>query len=214
MGGPLPGPVQTAQRAEVFALWYLATRTAWLPTLLLTDSSFVETGFAYVLAGGSPDKLAHSDLWWDIDRAIRARGPDFLRVQWVPAHTSDEDVEAGGIGIVEQFLSAGADRLACEGADSHLPPPATVKQVVHQLQAAAAYQKMAVAILRARAAAQPMEGRTAGYSDKERARWAAAAAAADAAEDEDEPLPLELPGGGRIPDGARRPRCLRQRRRL
>ena len=114
----LPGSIQTAQRAEVFALLLALTyaqETSNPTVIVLTDSFYSmqthsrlqhyrENGWK--TSKGRP--MAHQDLWQQIDattRRIRARHKT-LRVEWVKAHAHIRG-------------NVGADALATKGL--HMP---------------------------------------------------------------------------------------------
>ena len=167
----LPGPTQTAQRAEVAAIRHLLCRVIWAPTLVFTDSAFVIKGLDHLKGGGDPDHLAHSDLWEDIARALAAHPRGYLQARWVPSHTEDEDVQAGRITLLEQYYNRGADAGARAGAALHALPPGMRKEVLEQASLAKVFHAMVANILEDRATARPAQGREAGFTPEERARW-------------------------------------------
>eukprot|EP00969_Alexandrium_andersonii_P172645 7632261-Alexandrium_andersonii.AAC.1 len=71
----LPGPQQSAQRAEIFAIFMLVTRLVWAPVHILSDSAYACGHLQLLLSGAAPASgWAHYDLWHDIWRAVQARG--------------------------------------------------------------------------------------------------------------------------------------------
>eukprot|EP00969_Alexandrium_andersonii_P006441 279658-Alexandrium_andersonii.AAC.1 len=71
------GPRQSAQRAELQAVWVVACRLMWAPTCIITDSKFVHDGMIQLLRGGALASREHTDLWGGIRAALAARPADY-----------------------------------------------------------------------------------------------------------------------------------------
>ena len=91
MAGALPGPWQTAQRAEVYAV-LMALSVFTRPRLVLTDSRYVHDRLDSFLMGDRP-RGAHEDLWSQIHSLLgRLAG-----VRWVKAHLTLREAKSRGI---------------------------------------------------------------------------------------------------------------------
>ena len=108
MAGALPGPWQTAQRAEVYAvLAALSLLTG--PLSLVTDSRYAHDRIQFFLKGHRPQG-AHEDLW----SVVYEKRHIIAGVSWVKAHLSLEDAQARGIPEEHWRLNAKADGGATE----------------------------------------------------------------------------------------------------
>lgn len=111
---PLPGEIQTNNRAELYAL-YLGIKVfpPEAPVVFYSDSRFVVNGVTSWLKrwkgvgfkGSSGHAVAHSDLWILVDKALGQRVGAWA-IRWAPGHI--------GIQGNEQ-----ADRLANAGRLAH-----------------------------------------------------------------------------------------------
>ena len=117
MAGPLPGPWQTAQRAEVYAVLMAITMFTG-PVSIITDSRYVHDRLARLLKGERP-KGAHEDLWNRITSLLeRVSG-----VSWVKAHLSQGEATRMGISEGHWRLNQLADLAASEGITMHQEDP-------------------------------------------------------------------------------------------
>jgi len=117
MAGPLPGPWQTAQRAEVYAVLMAITRFTG-PLNILTDSRYVHDRLARFLKGDRP-KGAHEDLWC----CIAAKLDRVSGVQWIKAHLTLGDAARKGIPESHWRLNHLAESAATEGIAMHEEDP-------------------------------------------------------------------------------------------
>jgi ribonuclease HI len=111
---PLPGDIQTNNRAELYALYLgLTVLPPQVPLLLYSDSQFVVKGATLWLRqwkengfkGTCGHSVAHSDLWQLVDNALQGREGAWA-IRWTAGHV--------GISGNEQ-----ADRLANSGRLQH-----------------------------------------------------------------------------------------------
>ena len=153
-------------------MWMLVRWVAWELTHALTDSAFAETGSQYIARGGSPLRLAHSDLWQDTAAALATWENNFSVGFRMLTHTLEDNVDRGRARLVERQIYRRADQSACDCADDRLAPAQALNQVLKQLAAVRASQAMTVEILHEGTSATPLPGRRAGFSRGEKAHWA------------------------------------------
>eukprot|EP00959_Pyramimonas_sp_CCMP1952_P042592 890386-Pyramimonas_sp.AAC.1 len=110
--GPLPGPIQTSPRAELFAVVQIL-RIAILPLRILTDYLDLPQGLERGPAWGCHPRRPNADLWCEIWRRIADLGglSDDLQIVHVPGHQKGQGYEARG--------NRWADFAACQGRDMH-----------------------------------------------------------------------------------------------
>jgi ribonuclease HI len=114
LGGPVEGPYQTAQRAEVYAvLQVLAVATG--PVVLYSDSKYVCDKLNGLSQGSSPEG-AHSDLWCEIHVLL----PRLHSHHWVKAHLTKCQAAAKGISERAWDLNRRADAAATRGIQEHV----------------------------------------------------------------------------------------------
>ncbi len=124
--GPLPGPSQTINRAELWALCNFAAARPAVPTAH-SDSMVSVSGARRVAAGDVP--AINADLWV-IYLACLVPG---TVVHCVPAHLTPEEAEAKGVATELRLGNAEADRLARLGAEAHAVPTAEAADVLERL---------------------------------------------------------------------------------
>ena len=115
LGVLLPGPMQTNQRAELFA-GVLACLRDPRPLDIRSDSAYVCDGFRSLLLHGLHDASRdHSDLWSLLAHELHSRVSS-VRVSWVKGHAKQIDVERGRTTSEDMIGNNGADELAVAGA--------------------------------------------------------------------------------------------------
>ncbi len=147
--GPLPGPAQTINRAELWALCNLAAARPPVAEAHL-DSTVTVAGARRVAAGDIP--AINADLWV-IYLACFAPG---TAVHYVPAHLTAEEAEARGVEAELRNGNAEADRLARVGAEAHAVPADEVEEVRLRLAFADQVQSVHWRVLREACKAEPM----------------------------------------------------------
>ena len=99
--------------------------------------------------------IEHAELWRNTERAMRARGRDYLLLRWGPYHTKFEDIDGLLITEVEWRLSKGADGLATSAAAQHVVPLSAVLGAKRRRQVAIAIQRTALECFKARGQTSP-----------------------------------------------------------
>ena len=94
MAAPLPGLLQTAGRAELYALlrgvqWSLHFE---VPITLWSDSAYATSGLCAILAGDSLEWDSNEDLWETLVEAVACLSPGQVWVQHVPGHSSEGQI--------------------------------------------------------------------------------------------------------------------------
>ena len=95
--GPLPGILQSAYRAETFAIWQalMCARHCTGRVWLWVDCNAVVVRFRKLLTGHTVRiNSAHADLWRRIAIAVREFAPGQLAITKVTAHQRDEDASS------------------------------------------------------------------------------------------------------------------------
>jgi ribonuclease HI len=113
-GGPIEGPFQTAQRAEVYAI-LKALALATGPVVLYSDSKYVCDKLHGLAQGASPEG-AHRDLWCEIIVLL----PRLHSHHWVKAHLTKCQAVAKGISERAWELNRRADAAATRGIQEHV----------------------------------------------------------------------------------------------
>jgi ribonuclease HI len=104
--GTLGGPIQTVNRAELYALLWIATWTNGDAPVFI-DSMYVVRG---VLRGPRAVHRNHKDLWCALWQALKERRGE-LQVHKVAAHKGADEV-----GLLPFLANHSADRLAAKAA--------------------------------------------------------------------------------------------------
>ena len=135
--GPLLGPSQTAQRAELRAVCK-ALELAPGRSCVVSDSASVVQGIGQLIAGKQHLPPLHRDLWTYLCR----HGTSLVSVRWIKAHLPTPSA-AQGLGFSSEDWEGNqvADRLACAGAATHPCRPAVECQYNLNLQLVAATQR-------------------------------------------------------------------------
>ena len=111
---PVPGPLQTVQRAEFFGA-ILALQAYW-PCHLGIDNLNVVWSIGRLLDRWCLTKplplVKDGDLVAIAQYMIQARGQDTVRVTQVKGHATDADVEQGRVGLEDKLGNAVADTAA------------------------------------------------------------------------------------------------------
>ena len=148
----LDGPIQTAQRGEVAAL-LIALHNMWMHTLVFSDSKYVVDKFHRLIAGEKiTHAQVHADLWWQIQtQCERLRIAELeVGVQWVPSHTSIDDVLSGRVSFEAHLLNNGADRLADQAAQTKRPSAELLRSISRQCTIAVHLQTFFLEVAKAR----------------------------------------------------------------
>ncbi len=147
--GPLPGPSQTINRAE---LWALCNFAAARPAVLEahSDSQVTVSGAKRVARGEIP--AINADLWV-IYLACRVQ---HMSVSYVPAHLDEEQAAAKGIPGYLRQGNEEADRLARLGAEGHAVPEDSADITLEQLRLADQVQSLQWQILREACQIEPL----------------------------------------------------------
>ena len=117
VSGALPGPWQTAQRAEVYAVLVAVTLLTG-PITLVTDSRYVHDRIELFPKGHRPQG-AHEDLW----SIVFEKRHSIASVMWGKAHLTLEEAQARGIPADLWGLNARADEGATLGIEAHIEDP-------------------------------------------------------------------------------------------
>ncbi len=149
--GPLPGPSQTINRAELWAICNFAAARPPADTAH-SDSTVTVSGAKRVAAGDIP--AVNADLWV-IYLACLVPG---TVVHYVPAHLEPEEAEAKGVAQELRLGNAEADRLARIGAEAHAVPSEEAADVLEQLGFADQVQSLQWQILKEVCKVEPMRG--------------------------------------------------------
>jgi len=149
LGVPLPGVVQTNQRAELFAVVLACFRDP-RPLDIRSDSKYVCDGFQSLLLHGLHDVCGdHHDLRNLLAHELRSRVSS-VRVCWVKGHAKQIDVVRGLTTKEDMNGNDGADELAVAGASMHKFPSEVVSAAKERKDTAVSVQQMMVVILKAR----------------------------------------------------------------
>ena len=81
-----------------------------------------------------------------VARVVKARGPDYIRVKYVPGHATACDIAAGRITMEENDMNKEADSLAVKGAALHAVPGPLKAQLRRQQLITSRWQKALIAI--------------------------------------------------------------------
>ena len=134
--GPLHGPVQTVQRAELRAVC-CAIEKAPSRISIVSDSSYVVHGISKMLSGSTHIPSRHADLWTFVCTHIGL----IHSVQWIRAHIHDPQTAQQQGFLVEDWAgNQQADSLAKKGAFSHGGNPQMEKAYASRLQMVRAIQ--------------------------------------------------------------------------
>ena len=114
---PLPGRSQTNQRAELLAALKVCEAEP-RHIEIRSDSAYVCKGFHAPASWRLNPSRVNADLWKRV-QSILAPNPDRIMVSKVKGHASWSDVAQGRVDFHDKVGNAEADKLACQGADSH-----------------------------------------------------------------------------------------------
>ena len=167
--GGLAGPVngaQTAQRAEVAAA-VAAVRAVEQPIELISDSQWVVRSIASIATGASPTEWKHSDLWLQLEPAVRQGR---IMARWIPAHKTAEEYAQRGLQEDDRKGNDAADANANAAATARLPLQDVVDRRTRQLQSLAEVQR--VIAFTELAALKANHGNGATATPRVKRRWA------------------------------------------
>ena len=125
--GAVSGPWQTAQRAEVEAVYHVL-RTVPAQLVLIVDNQYVRDRILDLQGGGSP-RGAHQDLWHPMTQALHK----VKEVFWIKSHLEWPEAEARGFSHEHWRLNKEADARATRGVRAHIEDPGAV--VLHRYRA-------------------------------------------------------------------------------
>ena len=158
---PLPGRVQTNQRAALYAV-VKCLEQDWRPLGVRIDSEYVMRGFAtcgqWGQRGWSGD---NGDLWHAFASLLHQMPQAHVIMSKVKGHATEKDVKKGLVVPVDKAGNEGADELAGKAADRHRAPLALVEAANHRRAQTEAIQCMFVKVLQDRLEA---ERRVAGHA--------------------------------------------------
>ena len=147
---PLPGKVQTNQRAELFAVVKVLERDGRMLEVR-TDSQYVVNGATswqrWQNGGWQGD---NADLWSRLLVVMQQRGADDVKIVKVKGHATREDVRRGRVAEEDKTGNDGADELAVAAARSHAVPAELVQAAATRRRQAKAVQQMFLSILEER----------------------------------------------------------------
>jgi len=147
---PLPGKVQTNQRAELFAVVKVLERDR-RRLEVRTDSQYVVNGAVswqrWQNGGWRGD---NADLWSRLLEEMQQRGAGDVRIVKVKGHATREDVRRGRVEEADKTGNDGADELAVAAARSHAVPVEFVQAAAKRRSQAKAVQRMFLSILEER----------------------------------------------------------------
>jgi len=150
----LPGPTQTNQRAELYAV--LRVLRARLHCVeVRTDSKYVIDGCVAQRRVWRAREwrtrrgpLANMDLWQEVDALLEARPAWSIRFVKVKGHSTWEDVARGKVSVMDKLGNDAADGLAVAGARLHgLPAEIDHTDAKWRVLVARDVQRMMVEIL-------------------------------------------------------------------
>ena len=121
--GPLPGPRQSNNRAEMYAMIDALIQTKG-PMTFWTDSDLLNIGWQKKKYQMKAYLGGNADLWHKLGKALEARGAeeDEVHVRHIQSHLSREEAELQGYPIQAWWGNRQADILAGEAADEHAIP--------------------------------------------------------------------------------------------
>ena len=157
---PGPGPVQTNQRAELFAVLNAIGREQRLLEIR-SDSQYVVDGVRnwskWCRQGW---RGSHQDLWGRLSELLQARPAASVDIVKVLAHASAKDVLRGKVSAEDKWGNDGADALAKEAAMLQQVPENIMKEAMRRRQQAEAVQQRFLDIFhdRLRSEAELAEG--------------------------------------------------------
>ena len=149
---PLPGHVQTNQRAELAAVIH-ALRYEERPVHIKSDSAYVVNGcskFRHAWAALCWHRVKNADLWKELHILIESRPAGSCAITKVKGHASNRDVKKGRVQIWDKIGNDAADHLASAGAAAHALPADQVRKVKLRMAVAQDVQKLMVDIVAAR----------------------------------------------------------------
>ena len=150
---PLPGKVQTNQRAELFAVVKLLERE-WRPVQIRSDSQYVVNGVKNFSAWrGLGWRGENCDLWSRLASLMIQRPLEDVAVTKVKGHATNQDVESGRVLPEDKVGNDGADELAKAAALTQAAPDDLLRRAVARERQASAIQLMFLRILGERFAA-------------------------------------------------------------
>ena len=119
--GVVPGPEQTAGRAELYAAVKVLERTTGDVYMIIDNKACVHNMMA-LIDGRLVPHGKRADLHRRAINAYEHKEPRSLRVKWVPSHMKEEDPEKGKITWEDRHGNAEADKRATMGVELHKVP--------------------------------------------------------------------------------------------
>ena len=116
---PLPGPAQTNQRAELWAVVLVLENDA-RRVEIRSDSKYVVNGLrSWPTWRQLGWQGSNRDLWLRVHRCLSA-APDRCLITKVKGHARWSEVRTGSVTMEDKVGNDGADHLAGQGADEHM----------------------------------------------------------------------------------------------
>ena len=120
--GVVPGPEQTAGRAELYAAVKVLERTTSDVYIIIDNKACVHNMMA-LIDGRLIPHGEHADLHRRASNAYQQGPARNLRVKWVPSHMKEVDIRKGTITREDRDGNEEADKLATLGVEMHKVPP-------------------------------------------------------------------------------------------
>ena len=184
--GPLPGPQQTAVRAELYAVIQVL-KHGILPMHIKTDCLGLVEALDYGQRHCTHSRRENSDLWRQFWHAIDGIGgfSDDLQITWVPGHQTGVTVGESGPAYLDKVGNDYADVAAKKGTLLHRFPEEAYdehKRLLSEVRQTAAWIGNSQADVEELADRRPAESRRTRGALASQRRVAAAASATRAAQ--------------------------------
>ena len=119
--GPLAGPRQSSNRAEIQA-FISAVRSSRGPMTYWTDSEVLCRGWRRRRHLHRRNADSNADLWQQVGKAVADRGPGDIQIHWIESHMSWRLAQAKGVPLHAWRGNRAADELAGQAAEAHSLP--------------------------------------------------------------------------------------------
>ena len=125
--GPLPGPRQSNNRAELYAVYSAISSTVG-PLEMWTDSEIAIKGWRRRRFNAKGYEGSNSDIWAKIGGALRERpgGADAVQLHHIESHLTESQATRKGYPLAAWVGNQEADRLAGLAAEEHALPAAQI----------------------------------------------------------------------------------------
>ena len=105
--GPLPGPIQTVPRAELYAICEALARTVG-PIRIHTDHKPIVDGLLHGREWARSPNRVNADLWKRLWFLLDDIGGANVQIVWVKAHQHDDSLDARGNNWADTVAKLGA----------------------------------------------------------------------------------------------------------